>query len=371
MTTRARSGRALGLTLLACVALAACETQRSTVFDPVGDPSFDFSVGTGAAGLPSGTIAIGATTVTTSLSNLRALGSGQYQFWVLRRDANNIDTYVQGFGRTVEFYLRPDTLPDGSAKLDPITGDTIKVTDSTIVSNVRTGGYAGSDNPAVTSLRVIIDSTSVDFPLAAATIGTIHAIVVSIDNGTATTPGTAKFLWRRIGVGGAGAMLFGNFGGSDIVNVQSPADYVFGARGTGLGGARGGEISVDLTEVARPPVGFYYRGYVVRTDGTGVVVDTARSPYSTDAAVSRVSLFDADVNDLLPNILGGEIRALNIRNCATGSEVNGCQNAMDLPAASTFDGFALFLLKLEPKGGVAASPKKSITHAGALPDEVM
>jgi len=358
MTARTRTGRALGFALLAGVALTACETQRSTVFEPIGDPAFDFVVTTGAAGLPSGTATVGATSVTISAANLRALSSGQYQFWVLRRDAQNVDVPTQAFGTIKEFFLTP-------SGTDPVTGDTIFVTDSTTISAVRAGGYAGSDDPVVTSVRVIIDSLA-----DASNPATAHAVFLTIETAAASEPGAARFLWRRIGVGGSGAMLFGNFGGSDVVNLSSPQDYLFGARGAGLGGARGGEVSVDLTEVARPPVGFYYRAYIVRTDGTGVVVDTARSPWSPDAAVSRVSLYDADVNALLPNVVGGEIRAINIRNCATGSGVTGCQNSMDLPATATFDGFARFQLKLEPKGGAGASAKKSISHVGDLPDEV-
>jgi hypothetical protein len=359
MTPRTRIGRALGAALLAGVVLSACETDRSTVFNPVGVPAFDFVVTTGAAGLPSGTATVGASSVTISASNLRALGGGrQYQFWVLGRDAANLDVPVQAFGAVKEFFL----FADGT---DPVTGDTIFSTDSTTISDVSIAGYAGSDDPMVTSVRVTIDSVADGTDPT-----TYHAVFLSLETAAASTPGTARFMWRRIGVGGSGSMSFGNFGGSDVINVVSPQDYIFGARGAGLGGARGGEVSVDLTEVARPPVGFYYRGYITRLDGTGVVVDTVRAPWSPDGAISRVSLYDADVNDLLPNVVNNEIRAINIRNCATGSGVGGCQNSMDLPATDTFDGFARFQLKLEPKGGAGASPRRSISHVGELPDEV-
>lgn len=263
MTPRTRIGRALGATLVAGVVLTACETDRATVFEPVGVPAFDFVVTTGAAGLPSGTATVGASTVTVTASNLRALGGGgQYQFWVLGRDAQNVDVPAQAFGAVKEFFL----YADGT---DPVTGDTIFSLDSTTISDVSIAGYAGSDDPMVTSVRVTIDSVA-----DGSDPTTYHAVFLTLESAAATTPGAARFLWRRIGVGGSGSMLFGNFGGSDVVNVTSPQDYVFGARGAGFGGARGSEVSVDLTEVARPPVGFFYRGYIVRTDGTGVVVDT-------------------------------------------------------------------------------------------------
>jgi hypothetical protein len=165
-------------------------------------------------------------------------------------------------------------------------------------------------------------------------------------------------------------MLFGNFGGSDVIATQSPRDYVFGPRGAGAGGARGPELSVDFRELARPPVGFVYRGYVVNTLGDGVLVDELRSAWSTDSTVSRVSLSDADVNDALPGVVGGEIRAAQVRNCASASATVNCQNSMDLPVDSTFAGYANFQLKLEPKDGVAPIRNKSVSLAGALPSKV-
>jgi hypothetical protein len=366
MTRVLRPRRAGYAVLAACAVVLGCDTDRSTAFEPVGTPIFDFGVSPEPAGLPSGTVTTGVGTATVTVSNLRALGgSNQYQFWVVGRDSLNLDVPSMAFGAMMGFFLRVDTLANGDTNFNPVTGDAIFVTDSTVVSATRTNAYAGSDDPAVTSVRVTIDSTA-----DGSAPQTNHAVVVTLESGAATTPGAARFLWRRIGVGGGGAMLFGNFGGSDVVNLTSPNDYVFGARGSGLGGARGAEVSVDLREIARPPVGFFYRGYVVDADGEGVVIDTLRAAWTQDSDLSRVSLFDADVNDLLPGVVGGEIRNAQVRNCASGAGVTNCANTLGLPLTDTFVGYALFQLKLEPKGGVAASAGKSITHGAALPDEV-
>lgn len=366
MTRVLRPRRAAGALLAACAVAVGCETDRSTAFEPVNPPIFDFLVSPGAAGLPSGTVATGAGTVTVSVSNLRALGgSNQYQFWVVGRDSLNLDVPSMAFGTMMGFFLRVDTLANGDTNFDPITGDPIFVTDSVVVSATRANAYAGSDDPSVTSVRVTIDSTA-----DGSAPETNHAVVVTLETGAATTPGAARFLWRRIGVGGGGAMLFGNFGGSDVINLTSPTDYVFGARGSGLGGARGAELSVDLRELARPPVGFFYRGYVVDLNGDGVMVDTLRAAWSADVDQSRVSLFNADTDDLLPGVVGNEVRDAQVRNCASGAAVTNCQNSMGLPATDTFAGYVGFHLKLEPKGGVAPSPMKSVTHAADLPDEV-
>jgi hypothetical protein len=358
MTSRLHFGRAALVALLASSTFLACETSLTELTDSVGPIAFNFAVGPDANGLPTGSVAIGGGAVTLTLSNLRALSSGQYQFWVLGRDAQNLDVPVQAFGTIMEFFLV-------GVGTDPITGDSIFETDSTAISDVNTGGYLGTDDPVVTSVRVTLDSLADNTDPT-----TYHAVFVTMESAAASTPGAARFLWRRIGVGGAGSMLFGNFGGSDVVNVQSPRDYVFGPRGGGTGGARGAELSVDFRELSRPPVGFLYRGYVTTVLGEGVVVDELRSAWSRDSTISRVSMIDADVDDALPGVTGGEIRAAQIRNCAAGSGVNNCQNTMDLPVDGTFVGYESFQLKLEPKNGAGMIRRKSVTLTGVLPGPV-
>jgi hypothetical protein len=370
MTRRRQTGRMALAALLISGAFLACQTSLTEVTEEVGPRAFNFDVGPAGAGLPSGSVALGGGSVTVTASGLRALATGQYEFWVIGRNSQNLDVPVQLMtAQITENYMRVDTLADGSANVDPITGDTIYVGDSRIITDtVNTTyitGYAGSDDPFVTSVNVVLDSTA-----DGSDPTTYHAVVVTLEpTAGATSPGAARFLWRRIGVGGGGSMLFGNYGGSDVINLTSPNDYVFGTRGAGLGGARGSEVSVDLDELARPPVGFYYAGFITDADGNGVLVDTLRSSWSLDSTVSRVSLFMADVA-VLPNVMGEDIRHSQVRNCAAGSAVTGCQNTMNLPVDSTFAGYEEFQLKLLPKGGVAQAREKSVTHTGSLPKAV-
>jgi hypothetical protein len=355
--------------------------------------------------LPSGqtqdTLAMDSAAVVLT-RGLRALASGVYQVWA----QTTAGTMVPVYGRVVEYshYFTGD--------FDPVTGDSLFAPDSV---GFLTGGantYAGSDDPVVDSVAFQLipsDAANTTNPFD---IATINALLVSIESGAATTPGAMQFLWRRIGLAtggttnnvtltvdtvilstnppgagdpipdtlqittrarstliGTGALSFGNFGGLDVINAASPRDYVFAPRGGGLGGARGPELSVDFRELARPPVGFFYRGYVVDVTGNGVLVDTLRSEWRPDG-LSRVSLYDADVNDLVPTVQGGEIRSGQVRNCASGSGVNKCQNSMALPGTDTFSGLAEFQLKLEPKGGVAERPNRSVSMTGALPEKV-
>lgn len=452
MTTRAFKGRAIGFALLAGVLVGACETHRSTTFDPVGDPAFDFTVAKGDVGaaakppirskLPGGRVdrvvarrllqrysvdtvwlaapdtgfsAITITLLTLPSGNtqdtltrdsavavtaryLRGLSGGVYQVW--NQGPDGVITPV--YGRIVEYfkYFSGNTT---------VIGDSIFNPDSTVIAANGTGTYAGSEDPVVDSVAFqILDYDAANTVNPFTNTGT-NTIFLSIESAPATTPSTAQFLWHRIGLvatgaatttpfrdtvwisantdstvpdtieisrserltrAGSGEALFGNYGGLDLINAASPSDYTYGLIGAGMGGARGPEVSADLTEVARPPVGFFYRGYIVNNVGVGVVVDTARAPWSSDSTVSRVSLFDADVDPLLPGVVRGDIRALNVRNCASGAAVLNCQNSMGLPATGTFATQAAFVIKLEPKGVAGLGPEKSVVFVGALPDEV-
>jgi hypothetical protein len=306
--------------------------------------------------------------VTLTLANLTGLSGGaRYQFWALGRDAQNLDVSVPAYGSLVEFFSRVDTLANGDTVVGP-TGDPVLVTDSSVLSLTQLNEYVGSADSATSWLRVVIDSTG-----DGGTPVTYHAIFVSREDGLATTPGSVRFLFRRIGLAATNvtaSMLFGNFGGSDLVNLQSPADYVYAPVGAGTGGARGPEISVDFKEIPRPPKGFFYRGFILDGDGNSILVDTLRSAWNLDPTISRVSLYDADVNPLLPGLASTSIRASQVRNCAAGSAVNACQNTLALPITATFVGMAKFQLKLEPKGNSTTVSNALVSHAGDLPDEV-
>ena len=356
--------------------------------------------------LPSGntqdTLAVDST-VGILVGNLRALGgTGVYQVWAQAPDG----TISPLYGRIMQYSHVFDDL-------DPITGDSLFKADSTAVAASGTGTYAGSDDVLIDSVAFRVVPSDPGNAVNPFVNGQVQAVFVTIESAPATTPSKARFLWRRIGVAtggslsddplgadtvwlstnprgggdatpdtievtryarvrssGSGALTFGNYGGLDFIDPVSANDYVFAPRGAGLAGARGPELSVDLDELGRPPIGFYYAGYIVNADGNGVLVDTLRSSWSQDSTVSRVSLYMADVNALLPNVVGGDIRHGQVRNCASGSAVNGCQNTMNLPVESTFAGYETFELKLEPKGGVAVGPTKSVTHTGALPKPV-
>jgi len=330
-----RLNRTLGLSAL-MLAAVACDDDRTSVLTPVGEISIGTPVGSAPLQVPTGTVSTATLTVTASW--LRAVTGASYRTWYVSRDpVSNVDVYTPAFGTIIERFRR-DSLSGGTTGTpvpDPITGETIRVVDTIDVSlGVRTGTYAGSDNPDVFEAIMGIDS--------AADVGTTtpaagrNAVVVSLGDGSGSD---GMVLFRRTGVAGNGAMTFGIFGGTDVISAANPADYVFGTGGgTGTGNFRGAEVSVDFRELRRPPTGYFYRGFLVDADGAATLVDTLRSAYNALASISRVSLFDADVNGQLPGIAVTSITLSQVRDADFGS----------------FAGQKQFILTLDPKGAGAA-----------------
>jgi hypothetical protein len=360
-----RRASTLGVLALSVV-VAGCDEGRTSTLEPFGEIAIGAAIGPAAANLPGGSVGIAGGVATLTLRDLRVANGPTYHFWFVSRDAVGLDVYTPAFGAILEFFAR-DSLSGGTTGTpvpDPVTGDIIQVTDTNEVALARTGSYAGTDDAPVFAIQVVLDS--------AADVGTTtpatgrNAVAVSLGSGA---PTDAMFLFRRTGVAGAGNLTFGNFGGTDPVSATNPADYVYGVGGTGTIAFRGAEAVADLRELRRPPVGFYYRGYLVDTAGTAVLIDTLRSAYNVIAGLSRVSMFDADVNSLLPGISVTAITRSQVRNCAAGAGIAACGNTMDLPVTGTFNGVEAFILTLDPKGAGAGLGETVILTA-AVPDRV-
>ena len=81
MIRRPHSGRMAIAAVLISGAFLACQTSLTEITEEVGPLAFNFSVGAAGAGLPSGSVSMGAASVTVTVRNLRALATGQYEFW--------------------------------------------------------------------------------------------------------------------------------------------------------------------------------------------------------------------------------------------------------------------------------------------------
>lgn len=144
----------------------------------------------------------------------------------------------------------------------------------------------------------------------------------------------------------SGTTVFGNFA------VSNPEGSVpFGADGGGLGGFRGDILSVDLTSISRPPMGYLYAGWLVRADGS-----VFRLPAITGPPPDRVDLTDADVNAEPGLVTSTGILDANFR-------VDGAEAGIE------FSEFTRFLMTLEAKSGEAGIGFIR-THAGDVPDVI-
>ena len=336
------------------VGVAGCDDDRASVFTPIGPLSYDFTVASAPAGLPGGTVAVGGGAATLTLSGLRDLSSGAYQFWAVSQDAAGQDVYTRIFGSVVEFFTTPGLDPvTGGVLIDPVTGDTIFVTDSTVIATAASpvNSYTGYIDPLVFSVRIIADSAGDGSAVDAA-----NTILVTLETSAgATAPSAAKFLWRRISAAGGGAVSFGNFGGTEAVDTDasSARDFIYPVIGVGRAGIRGLEISVDFTRIGRPPVGFFYRGYLLDEDGAATMVDILRTGFSAVAVENRISLVDADIDGLLPGVSSVAIESSQIRNCGSGSTVPSCAGSLSLSGKAPFRIWVpgKFVLTLDPKNG--------------------
>ncbi len=361
-----KSLRSLSAIALLVVSVAACNDDRTSVFTPIGDPSYDFNVSGALAGIPSGVVATGAGSVTYTLADLRDLSGATYNFWVVNEDpVAGADVVTPLYGSVLEFFMR-DSLSGGTSGDpvgDPVTGDILLVLDTNIIADIgaaKVTSYAGTSNQAVFAIEIIGDSTADGSAADAA-----NAVVVSISSGGSND----MILWRRIAVGGGGAMSFGNFGGSDVISTVAPDDYVYPVIGIGRAGVRGDEFSVDFQRIARPPHGYYYVGYVLDVDGNATVIDTLRSGFSAVVAENRVNLFNADVENLLPQVVGIGIEFSQVRNCRSGSAVRACQSTLSLPVDAPFAAFRQFVLALEPKAQ-GAGFGHGVIYSGDIPEIV-
>lgn len=255
-----------------------------------------------------------------ALTNLAPLASGLYQIWIANADMTDLRSLT---GRVVA-YARDEE--QGTI-------------DSTVI------GTASTFNPPATpydSIRVEVLASDHavdphDFDIA----------FVSLEASEATSPNDAgSFLWRR---GGGGSWTFGIFGGDDAAN-----DIEFIFAGTGRGGVRGDELSVDFQGLPRPPEGFAYEGWLFRANGSGVKFSDLTTIVPVESGpVERVSLRDADDRtQSFPNTSPTRILTANVRTFedALGEAIGN---------------FVQFQLVLVPKQ--STTEPKSFMFLGELP----
>jgi hypothetical protein len=333
----------------AAALVAACDYDRASVYEPLGDPSYDFPLSVAGRNVPGGTVVVttAAKRLVIRLAGLEPLTQGVYQVWlgtVGVDTAANPDTavaggFVRATGRLV--VVRTDTSfsPEGDPIATPVTVDSIEG-----ASSFAHGGPA-------TQVLLTVDST-----LFGANPLVYNVVLISLetDATTPTAPSELRPLWARgTNTAGTKTITFGNF------HPDVAKHFVFVATGRGVAGIRGNVLVVDDSALARPPRGYYYAAYLVKRDDTGNPVDTLALGAQTAPFPDReVSLIDADESRVHRVVLDSPM------------EILAAANRVVVEGTAPFFQFRELWITLENKLGDDNVAAPTVILSGTVPDVV-
>lgn len=373
--------------------LQACEAKRSSVLNPYGPPSYDFRIAKAGQDMPGGTVAFTEpfnaakaatvdTTVAITLTGIDSLTTGVYQVW-LGDAASASPKYYPAKGRL--YVTRLDTAADGSvAKTvdsSQVTSsfkaggadETIKlvVTPATYGSKLPTeklvlvtieqapGATSPGDSRPLWALRssAKVSSYAYDTTSADTTIKTDTTITTSggTTDTTVTTDTTIKVLATdTLSKTSTASTKFGRY--------DPAAPYVFSALGRGTAGIRGGTLIVDDSALMRPPVGYYYAGWVVKYNDAGAIDQAVpMGPQTAPYPNRSTSLMDADIKAIPP-----WVSATPPEVFAAASRIRADTASALVAGGSPFAGWSEVRVTLEAKQGAGTMAPPVILSA-ALP----
>jgi hypothetical protein len=315
-----------------------------------------------------------------SIRGLKALsGTGVYQAWLVNPAATPAVAPVPALGRLVV------------SQLDTVTDVPVLVTNRTVLDSTTTNvsTFVGYPMPQAAHVTWQFRPTSAASGVSMANY--THVLITLESAPGATTPSANTALWYAYAdQKGTATLRDDNYldatatvvwGRLDLANL---ATRVFAQAGSGFGGIRGDEVSVDFTSLARPPVGYYYQAwlqdvngpdtletatgdYIVGKDTFYLAVDTLRAPFP-----GRALLFDADASipDPVVQDVPPMISAANIRTFAGNIGLDLTRLCVVTNPARGFCPFGRFdnyLVTLEPKGSSPTSPSPTIVFTSSLP----
>ncbi|WP_145978998.1 hypothetical protein [Gemmatimonas phototrophica] len=297
------------------VVAAACSEERAITTEPIGARGFGQNLIKSQSNLPRGRAIFptspiasanpAADSIIVELGGLDSLSGGNYVVWVGNDSATK---FVRATGTLT--VLRTDTTLNAQ-------GDPVFTTTSASLGTVNQFSTGGSNRlMRFATTRAAIGMTNAD---------SANLVLVSVETGTAgATPGTRRPLWARrsqsAAVGGriTGGLRFGNY------NSRLASEYVFAtstAANAAFGPAafsastliiprgrievRGAIYTVNDSNYYRPPVGYYYEAWTIRTDTLGRFIDTVSLGHKATPFPGRLSFFDADTQITDPQYMFG------------------------------------------------------------------
>lgn len=337
---------AAGITL--AVLAAACRSDRASVLEPFGEPSFDFPISQQAAGLPGGSVvaarpATGSGTVTVTLSNLEPLVSGVYKVWIGEENAtdSSIANVMAAAGSIT--ITTTDTAPGGA-----IT-----------TSQSFASGSSFSTGGANVSVSLVVNATTLGSDPTTAGRNVVYVSLESSD--AATIASDAKPLFARYTQPAAAgsrttALTFGKY--SPIPSQR----YTYVPTGRGRGGVRGTVLVSDDSALTRPPVGYYYAGFLIARDSLGTPTDTIPlGPLTAPPPRRSISLRDADI--AFPDVV-----VVNRPPSITAASLRFDAGVSGDP--TPFSGFTELVITLQNKFGAETVKAPNQVLKGTLPSIV-
>lgn len=360
MSSAFYAARKLAIMGVMAVAIGACDTDRATVLEPFGEPSYNAKLQaiSGGRNLPRGTIVASnaGATLTINLAGLESLTTGVYQVWLgTYTEADSTDgAFIKAAGALK--ITRTDTV--FNAQGDPSDSLTVTNVPGTATSSFTNGGFN-------TGIQLVVTTASLGVAPT-----TKNLVLVTIeDNANATAPRTTgpRPLWRigTIGNTTSGSLTFGTY------HPKPSLRYVYGVAGRGTLSFRGDLIIGEDSLLSRPPVGYYYATHIVRRDTvTSAAIDTVSLGALTAPAPARTtSLRDADetnvpgvVTLVPPQFLVAAVRA----QADTTAGLALTLRTTDRP----FIGLSDIWVTLETKKGDENNASPSVVLVGTTPEPV-
>ncbi|HKG93181.1 MAG TPA: hypothetical protein VKA84_14850 [Gemmatimonadaceae bacterium] len=373
ITRQQRWGRLgpLSVATAAALAFAACESDRATILQPAGDPSYNANLANVQRNTPDGEFAAvkprsaaGTASFFVTLRGLDSLaGSAVYQIWLGKQNGATVTDFVKANAAILAERVDTTFTPEGDPEVNP--NETLDVT----ASSFNRGG----------------PSTTVSIEVNATTFGSDprakDVLLITVeDNANATQPGDIRPFWSRT----AGASLGLTAAESTLVNDVSfgnfdpdpSKEYIYTPVARGTASFRGNVFVTDDSGLARPPKGYYYETYLITRErvpagtGTGTNARTkdtlkVRSVGALTAPFPRraTSLRDADITLVDPVVLADPPVIL-----AAASRLGA--DTANLVAGQPYAVFNEIRMTLESKKGSPDRMAPTVVLLGAVPDVV-
>jgi hypothetical protein len=367
----------LGACAATVAVAAACGDERSITTEPAGPLGFGISLVKTATNVPRGFVNLPASPIASAnpgndsiivtLGGLDSLQTGSYVVWV----GNDSGTkFARATGN-----LRITQVDSGlNAAGDPVF--TTTVTNRSGLNAFAVGG----------SNRTLRFATARNAITGLANTDSANLVLVTIEETPGATPGPNRNLWGRRSQAASNVvgLRFGNW--KRRLTSTAPGfvptdetEYIISTSTTagaanlpivprGRVEVRGSILVVNDSNYYRPPVGWYYAAFAVKVDTIGRPVDTVYLGRRTSPYPNRVSLFEADVGNPVPELLLDRDRVLLAM--ATRVSADSIPKAAPRGGNPAWRDFGFVRVTLQPKAGIEGRMSPAIVTEAVLPKSI-